>query len=152
MQKLGAAADQAALQQKNPRKDLKLLTTKPGFGFQLVNKDELQQFIAPKAADQHGAVISSKKKQKPRKQERAGPSSRLPDPQQIQILPGHFVDTDQDQVVPMSADVTNARGNAVCSKMEALPYSTDALALLVLESEDTPVDQRGRALISTLRI
>jgi hypothetical protein len=91
VQKLGAAADQAALQQKNPRKDLKLLTTKPGFGFQLVNKDELQQFIAPKAADQHGAVISSKKKQKPRKQERAGPSSRLPDPQQLQILPGHFV-------------------------------------------------------------
>jgi hypothetical protein len=60
--------------------------------------------------------------------------------------------TDHDQVVPMSADVTNARGNAVCSKVEALPYSTDALALLVLESEDTPVDQRGRALISTLRI
>eukprot|EP00435_Cladocopium_sp_Y103_P059762 s55_g21.t1 len=157
VKKLGHQAVLQALQSNNPWRDLKALTTKPGNSFQFVTKAELQAFIDQRAATQHGAQISTRKK-KDRKSTTSVAAPSLPDPQHLQILPGHFVDADNDQVgqVPLSQVVTDARGIAICTKAEALPFiqeyksiSADALALLI--TEDIPTDLRGAARISSLR-
>ena len=158
IKKLGTAAVQAALQQSNPWKELKLLTTKPGKTFQFVNKAELAQYIEQRATAQHGVNISSKKKKDRKNSAAASSQPCLPDPQLLQVLPGHFVDQEQDHVpqIMMSEVSTDTRGIAICGLAEALPFirdfksiSTDALALLLIE--DVPADLKARAPISSLR-
>ena len=95
VRKLGAVAVQSALQSPNPWKDLKQLASKPGCNFQFVLKGELQQYIDQRAADQHGANISSKKKS--RKPASAAPNKPwCPDPSHLQLQAGLFVDAEDD--------------------------------------------------------
>ena len=60
--KLNSTSVQRALQQANAWGVLKSFTSKLGKSFQFVTKDELQAHIAQKAADKHGAQISTRKK------------------------------------------------------------------------------------------
>ena len=156
VQKLGQTAVQGALQQANPWAALKGLTTKPGKHFQFVNKDELQTYVAQKAADKHGSQISSRKKQarKP-----AGKPEQLHfDPSALSLLPGHFVDPDHDGVeqITLPQVTADARGVAICDLAQALPYikeakriSSDALALLI--TQEIPDEFRAQVDQCTLR-
>ena len=58
----GSTSVQNALQQANAWGALTSLTSKPGKSVRFVTKDELQAHIAQKAADKHGAHISTRKK------------------------------------------------------------------------------------------
>ena len=156
IQKLGRGAISNALSSGNPWAALKALASKPGFNVQLVQRDELEAYINAKARDKHGISVSTKKKEKSKPQKSA-PSWTL-DPQLLELLPGHFKDSEGDQVdqIDISQVTADARGIAICSLSEARPYltqldtiSTDALALLTVE-EIQPAE-RGMASVSCLR-
>ena len=157
IKKFGVAATQAALQATNPWKDLKQLASKPGHNFQFVLKGELQNYIEQKAADKHGVDLTTKKKS--RKSTGQAPQKPwIPDPQHLGLQRGLFVDAEDDllEQLPLDQVVAEARGIALCTKQEAMPFiqdaksiSQDALALLIIE--DIPMDQRARASISSLR-
>ena len=157
IKKLGHSSVETAIKQTNPWQALKGLTTKPGHGFQFVQKDELKAFVTAKATSKHGASISSKKKEKKVSRKDSTSTWNL-DPKLLSIDPSHFVDPDEDHVlqITLSEVVAEARGVAVCTAQEAIPYmkesrniSSDALALLI--TEDIPADQRGGANIASLR-
>eukprot|EP00435_Cladocopium_sp_Y103_P041446 s1405_g11.t1 len=158
IKKLGLGPIQQALQQSNPWKSLKQLTTKPGQAFQFVTKEELDAYIAQRAADQHGAHISVRKKKDRSHQPKADSRPRMPDPQHLRIQPGDFVDPESDQVDQIDLDhvIADARGIAICTLSAAQPYirepksiSADALALLI--TEEVPGDLKAQANISTIR-
>ena len=157
IQRLGATEVEQALQQKNSWQALKGLTTKPGKNFQFVLRTELQANIEAKAANKHGASISSKKKEK-RQPRKDGPAQWNLDPKLLRLDPAHFEDEDEQPLeqIGLSNVVADARGIAFCTVAEAMPYvresktiSTDALALLILE--DIPSEHRAQANISSLR-
>ena len=135
---------------------MKALASKPGFNVQLVHRDELEEHINARARDKHGVSISVKKKEKAKPQ-KASPSWTL-DPKLLELLPGHFKDSEGDQVdqIDISQVTADARGIAICTISEARPYlgqldsiSTDALALLTVE--EIPPTERGKATVSCTR-
>lgn len=155
-QKLGRGAISKALSSGNPWASLKALASKPGFNVQLVHRDELEEHINARARDKHGVSISVKKKEKAKPQ-KASPSWTL-DPKLLELLPGHFKDSEGDQVdqIDISQVTADARGIAICTISEARPYlgqldsiSTDALALLTVE--EIPPTERGKATVSCTR-
>eukprot|EP00438_Fugacium_kawagutii_P000487 Skav216947 [mRNA] locus=scaffold3396:193301:197611:+ [translate_table: standard] len=157
LQKLGGHAVQFALRQKNPWQALKVQSSKPGSYFQFVLKEELQQYIDQKAKTRHGATISQAKKER-KNAKRPSPSTWQLDPSLLDINAKHFIDSDEDFVPQITMDqvVADARGLAICSLQEAIPYvretkniSTDALGLLIIE--EVPTDVRGQANITSLR-
>ena len=156
VQKLGRGDLLKAVTSNNPWSALKTLASKPGHTIQLVHKDELEAYINKKAKEKHGADISTKKKLKSKPPAKTPPVWSL-DPKLLQLVPGHFKDSEggvlpQIDITQVTAD---ARGIAVCNVTEARPYlssssiSTDALALLALD--EIPTTERGTAAVSTMR-
>eukprot|EP00435_Cladocopium_sp_Y103_P055969 s825_g18.t1 len=154
--KLGHTAVVNALQQANPWGALKSLASKPGKNFQFVTKDELQAYIATKAADKHGAQISTRKKQS--KKPAATQADLHLDPASLSLLPGHFVDQDLDDVEQITLDkvTADAQGIAICDLAQALPYikearkiSSASLALLI--TQEVPTELREQADLCSLR-
>eukprot|EP00438_Fugacium_kawagutii_P005625 Skav235143 [mRNA] locus=scaffold1072:54894:59036:- [translate_table: standard] len=157
IQKLGVSPVQQALRSQNQWQALKALTTKPGAGFQFVQRDELQAYIDQRARSKHGATVSKQKKDK-KPTRKNGPAPWNLDPSLLDIDPKHFVDADDDAVpqIQLSQVVADARGLAVCTAAEAAPYiletkniSTDALGLLI--TEDIPREARANATIASMR-
>ena len=158
LKKLGSMAVQTALTQTNPWAALKALTTRPGSNFQFVTKAELQDYISTKANSKHGATVPShKKKDKKTSKDATVPSMAL-DPAVLQLDPSHFVDDEDDQLpqIPLAQVVADARGVALATLSEALPYlrevkhiSADALGLLILD--EVPSHLKGMATISAIR-
>eukprot|EP00435_Cladocopium_sp_Y103_P053215 s2024_g17.t1 len=158
IKKLGSPAIQSALSHANPWQALKALTTKPGQNFQFVLKSELMEYIDSRAASKHGAEISSKKK---RAKKPAHPPSDVPltpEPSTLQLSPAHFVDDEGDQVaqIPLSQVIADARGLAIATLSEALPYlretkniSSDALGLLI--TEEVPSNLKALANVAAIR-
>ena len=158
IKKLGHQAVTQALSQSNPWQALKALTTRPGHGFQFVQKLELKEYIDAKAQSKHGATLASSKKKdkKPFKSSEHAPVKL--DPATLQLDPTHFVDDEGDQVpqINLSQVVADARGLAIASLTEALPYlqerkhiSADALGLLILE--EVPANLKASAEIISIR-
>ena len=154
--KLGSVAIQNALQQANPWGALKTLASRPGKTFQFVTKDELQAYVAQKAADKHGAQISTKKKQKKKPPQTSGPLQL--DPSALSLLEGHFVDAEDEEVpqIQLSQVTADMRGIAICDLTQALPYikdytslSADALALMI--TQEVPHDLKCLAALESLR-
>eukprot|EP00438_Fugacium_kawagutii_P020571 Skav226934 [mRNA] locus=scaffold965:110011:119532:+ [translate_table: standard] len=154
---MGRLPTQDALAADNQWKALKLLTTKPGQHFQFVLKSELQTYIDQKAGSKHGATISSKKKEK-KPSKRSGNEPWVLDPAHLALEPGLFVDAESDVVdlVPLAEVTADARGVAICSLVQAMPYvqepkhiSSDALALLVVE--EIAAGDRRQADVSAIR-
>eukprot|EP00435_Cladocopium_sp_Y103_P041171 s401_g11.t1 len=158
IKKLGAPAIHGALAASNPWQALKALTTKPGQNFQFVLKSELMDYIDARASSKHGAQISTKKKRDKHSAKSAAAPPLAPDPSALQLNPAHFVDDEGDQVaqIPLTQVVADARGLAVASLSEALPYlkemkniSADALGLLI--TEEVPTNLRARANVASIR-
>eukprot|EP00435_Cladocopium_sp_Y103_P021134 s799_g5.t1 len=158
IKRLGASAIQTALSHANPWQALKALTTKPGHNFQFVLKSELMDYIDSRAASKHGAEISSKKKQHKKSAKQAVDLSLTPEPSTLQLNPAHFVDDEGDQVtqIPLSQVTADARGLAIATLSEALPYlretkniSSDALGLLI--TEEVPGNLKALANVSAIR-
>lgn len=155
--KLSSTAIQSALSQNNPWQALKALTTKPGQSFQFVLKTELQAFIDSKAASKFGAQLGTSKKKD--KRSRGGGLVPLKlAPADLVIDSSHFVDYEGDAVtqIPLEEVVADARGLAISTLDEAIPYlaevknlSADALAILI--TEEVPVEKKGAADVSAIR-
>ena len=140
IEKIGAGKIAAALKANNPWATLKELASKPGVNFRIVSKEELNAQIASRASNRYGATIPNHKAKKTR----TGPSklsSTDLDPTLLQIDPDHFQDADNDKVAQISFDAVRAeaRGLAICSISQAIPFlragksiSADALGLLTL--------------------
>ena len=156
--KLGAGKVTAALKATNPWATLKDLASKPGTNFRLVTREELNAQIASRASNRYGAKIANHKSKK----SKTLPTRILPadlDPLQVQIDSDHFRDSDNDKVAQISFDTVTAeaRGLAVCSLSQAIPFlraakhnSSDALGLLALA--ELPDDLKTNLPTVALRI
>lgn len=120
-------------------------------------RSELQSFVDAKAKTKHGAEISTRKKEKQKGRRDSKPNLVL-DPRQLELDVARFKDADGDllEQIPLDAVKADARGIALCTTSEAMPFivdhkslSADALALLTIE--DIPTQDRGRAPIESLR-
>ena len=157
IKKLGHLAVTQAMNQSNPWQALKALTTRPGHSFQYVLKTELKEYIDTKATSKHGATLASTKK-KDKKTFKSSENAPVKlDPATLQLDPSHFVDDEGDQVhqINLSQVVADARGLAIASLSEALPYlqerkhiSADALGLLILE--EVPTNLKASAGITSM--
>ena len=140
IQKLGKQNATAALQASNPWQALKSEASKPGKSIRFLTKEEQQAFIDKRAEEKFGNSTD-----KPRKKQQKLPSKPQPltlDASQIQLLPGHFQDTDEDDVAQVALEDIQADGTgiALASKAEAQRFiqagkhlTTQAMALLVPE-------------------
>jgi len=157
VQKLGKTELLKAVTSNNPWNSLKALASKPGHSIQLVHKDELAAYIDSKAKSQHGASISTNKKMKSKPPSKTPPVWSL-DPKLLQLIPGHFKDSEGDLIpqIDITQVTADARGIAICNLTDAKPYlsqtssiSTDALALLTLD--EIPTSERGVANVAVMR-
>ena len=146
---------QQALGARNVWNALKLQAGKPGVQFKFLKPHELQDFIEQKAKNGFGA--EGKKK----KVKHASKPSQIAveiDPNLLAFHAGHFQDSVGVNLpqLALGEAVVNARGLAICSKRDALPFmeeatsmSTDALGLLV--TSEFLAEEKGPASVSSVR-
>ena len=152
LQRIGTQKLQAILKGRNPWAELKAAASKPGSMFRLVTADEQKSYVEERAKTKHGAKINNhKSKKQPKGKSMAAPVQL--DPAHFELNPHHFKD-ENDLPVPQInyCDVeTEARGVALCTVEMAYQFltepctiSTDALALLLLDSKDPDmIEQAG---------
>ena len=128
---LGHQAVDNALNSKNPWQLLKAEASKPGKTFQFVTKAELENYIAEKAQHRYGLPEQHKQKKKGKGKGKGKMQNPMPqphiDPRQLELIKGHFKDTDDDEVPQVSIDevIHDSTGIALCTKYEALPFISD---------------------------
>ena len=159
IQKLGIKAIQNALASKNAWQCLKAEASKPGKAFKFVLPDQLGEYIAQRAQERYGADGQYKQKKKQKHSKPAKPEGQLViDPQLLELLTGHFVDQDGEEVprITIAEVVPDATGIALCTLQAAQPYladskklSTDPLALLI--TDDTQGLDLGYADAHTIQ-
>ena len=154
IEKLGFPNVQQAMHSKNAWTKLKAEASRPGVMFRLVLPHELTEHVNAKASDQFGAKLGKKHKKTNDKSQPFNPV--CPDPQLLELFPGHFVDED-DKVIPVldfESVTSDSRGIALCSAKQAMPYiaankhiSVDALALALTEM---PQDDEARKQVESI--
>ena len=109
--------------QANPWSALKALVNRRGKTFQFFTKDELQAYVAQKAADKHGAQISIKKKHSKKPPQKQTPLQLHP--AALSLLAGHFVDAEDDDVpqIQFSQVTPDMRGIAIGDLPKRCPTS-----------------------------
>ena len=151
---LGSDKLAAAMTAKNPWQALKGVAMQGKKQFKFVLAWELQAHIEKRAKEKHGANLPRERK----KEKHAIEIPAVPDPSQLQLHLNHFRDADGNSIPQIAfADVYNdARGIALCTKAEAMPFiqqakSISALALALLIVEEVPTAERGVAKVGELR-
>ena len=143
LEKIGLQNVQQALTSKNPWAKLKAEANRPNISFRLILPHELSQHIQSQASDKFGTAISTSKKQQKNKPDRKQPTPVQADPEYLELFQDDFVTALDDTTVKpiqLTAVVAEARGIALCTLSQALPFiqtnksiSTDALALALTE-------------------
>ena len=152
---LGTQTVQQALNARNVWQALKTQANRPGIQFKFLKPHELQDYIAYKAQNGFGAEGKKKKVKDGKK----GPPMKVEiDPSQLALHQGHFRDQEGAEIAQIALRdvVVNARGLALCTKQDALPFmeetdsmSTEALGLLV--TSEFLAEEKGSADITSIR-
>ena len=155
--RLGLNAVQQALAAPQPWTELKAKANTPATMFRLVLPSELSAHVQARSQSQFGAAISTdKKKSKGKGERRPRPTPAQPDPADLSLFADSFVDAKQLAVppLPFHAVTADARGVAICTAQQALPFikagkrlSPEALALVVNEPVEAPVGAEIAPLI-----
>lgn len=151
---LGADKLSAATRAKNQWQALKGVSSQSKKPFKFVLAWELQAHIEKRAKEKHGAHLPRDRK----KERKADDIPAVPDPGHLRLQDNLFKDFAGDPVPQISfEDVYNdARGVALCTKADALPFiqqakSISAMALALLVVEEVPTSERGVAKVGDIR-
>ena len=144
----------AALKTKNPWQALKSVANQGKHQFKFVLSWELQEHIAQRAKEKYGAHVPRDRK----KDRKVEDLPAVPDPSHLRLHGDPFKDSDGDSLPQIAfQDVFNdARGVALCTKAEAIPFiqqakTISAMALALLIVEEVPANERGVAKIGDIR-